>query len=276
MQGPGAHCIHCACSVAVFQRATARSMGSRSCAKGIRRVVADAGGGRPAIAFSSADARRLRRLSSRVVTLHSERSFRRVFAQAARAHVTSRSVMDSPSEPGAAPHDAPRATILAAHKAMLRRARIDGGDDAGPAGGDDAGPAGGDDEATERPHVMAEADTERVLAENGGGDLEAVESVSVAAAVAAAHQVLVQEDAGAVRVASDKASYNDGREPGALSRAWPSTRPVRSRASPPRVAALSAARTSRSEARRPRTRPAPESRPRPRLKCRAPSSKVAR
>jgi len=114
--------------------------------------------------------------------------------------------MDAPSEPGAVPHDALRATLLAAHKATLRRARIDGGDDAGP--------AGGDDQANERPEVMAEADTDSVLADNSGGDLEAVEAVSVAAAVAAAHHVLVQAETGAVRMASDQASDDDGREPG--------------------------------------------------------------
>jgi len=203
---PGAHCIHGTCSVAVCQRATARSVESRSWETGARRVVADAGGGGPAISISTDDARRLRRLSSRVVSLRSERSFRSVFAQAARANVTSRSVMDSPSQPGAAPHDALRATLSAAHKATLRRARIDGGDHTGP--------AGGDDQATERPDVMAEADTDRVIAQNGGGDLEAVEAVSVAAAVAAAHHVLVQEGAGAVRVASDLARDDDGHEPG--------------------------------------------------------------
>jgi len=203
---PGDHCIHGACSVAVCQSATARSVGSRSCATGARRVVADARGGRPAISFSTDDARHLRRLSSRVVSLRSERSCRSVFAHIARAHVTSRSVMDSTSEPGAAPQDALRATLLAAHKATLSRARIENGDDAGP--------AGGDDQATERPDVMAEADTDRVLAENGRGDIVAAEAVSVAAAVAAAHHIFVQEEAGAVRVASDQASDEDGREPG--------------------------------------------------------------
>jgi len=74
--------------------------------------------------------------------------------------------MDSPSEPGASPHDALRATLLAAHKATLRRARINNDCDAEP--------AGGDDQATERPEVMTEADTDRVLADNGRGDLEAL------------------------------------------------------------------------------------------------------
>ena len=181
--------------------------------------------------------------------------------------MTLRSVMASPSEPGAAPQDAVRATILAAHKATLRRARIDNGDDAGP--------AGGEDQATERPDVLAEADTDRLLADNGGGDLDAVEAVSVAAAVVAAHHVLVKEDADCVIVASDHASDDDGREPGdqehdeesLVSKLATST--VQDGASANRRPVSSSTLKARGAA-------APEPRPGPQLACRAPSSKVTR
>lgn len=120
--------------------------------------------------------------------------------------MTSRPVMDSPSEAGSAPSDALRASLLAARKSTLRRFRRDGGDDAGH--------SGAVDEADERPDVSPEADTERALADNGVGDLEAVEAISVAAAVAAAQNFLDKEEAGAERLASDKASDDDGCKEG--------------------------------------------------------------
>jgi len=112
--------------------------------------------------------------------------------------------MALPSGAGDAPLNAFRATLVAAHAATLRRAGADGGDDARSSGAVDA--------ATGRPGDMDEADTERELANDGGGDLRAVEGVSVAAAVAAAHDVLVQEEATSGGVASNKASQVDGRE----------------------------------------------------------------
>jgi len=116
--------------------------------------------------------------------------------------VTSRSVMDSPSEPDAAPRDALGASLVAAHKATLRRPRRDGGDNAGK--------TGAVNEPSEQPDVSAEADTDCALADNGAGDLEAIEAVSVAAAVAAAQHVLVNEEVGAGRLASEEASGDDG------------------------------------------------------------------
>jgi len=59
---------------------------------------------------------------------------------------------------------------------------------------------------------MADADTERELENDGGGDLGAVKAVSVAAAVAAAHDVLVQEEDTCGGQASNNASQVDGRE----------------------------------------------------------------
>jgi len=112
--------------------------------------------------------------------------------------------MASPSGAGDAPLNALRATLVAAHAATLRRAGADGGDDARSSGAVVA--------ATVRPGDMAEADTERELANDGLGDLRAVEAVSVAAAVAAAHDVLVQEEATSGGVASNRASQVDGRE----------------------------------------------------------------
>jgi len=112
--------------------------------------------------------------------------------------------MDSPSEAGDAPLNALRATLVAAHAATLTRAGADGGDDARSSGAVDAAPG--------RPGDMADADTERELANHGGGDLGAVEAVSVAAAVAAAHDVLVQEEATSGGLASNKASQVDGSE----------------------------------------------------------------
>jgi len=112
--------------------------------------------------------------------------------------------MDSPSEAGDAPLTALRATLVAAHAATLRRAGADGGDDARSSCAVDAAPW--------RPGDMADADTERELANDGGRDLGSVEAVSVAAAVAAAHDVLVQEEATSGGQASNKASQVDGRE----------------------------------------------------------------
>jgi len=66
--------VHGSCSVAVCHRPTARSVGSRQSATGAGHVVADEGGSRPAIAFSTTNARRLCRLSIRVVSLRSGRS----------------------------------------------------------------------------------------------------------------------------------------------------------------------------------------------------------
>jgi len=59
---------------------------------------------------------------------------------------------------------------------------------------------------------MADADAERELASYGGGDLGAAGAVSVSAAVAAAHAVLVQEEATSRGLASNKDSQVDGRE----------------------------------------------------------------
>ena len=53
-----------------------------------------------------------------------------------------------------------------------------------------------------------------MLADNGGGDLEAFEAVSVGAAAGATQQVRVKEEAGAGILASEKASDDKGREPG--------------------------------------------------------------
>jgi len=112
--------------------------------------------------------------------------------------------MDSPSEAGDAPLNALRATLVAAHAATLRRAGADGGDDTRSSGAIDAAPG--------RPGDMADADAERELASYGGGDLGAAGAVSVSAAVAAAHAVLVQEEATSRGLASNKDSQVDGRE----------------------------------------------------------------
>jgi len=95
---------------------------------------------------------------------------------------------------------------VAAHKATLRRTSRDGGEDVGP--------AGAVDEAAERPDVSAEADAKRALAINGAGDLEAVEAVSIAAAVAFVPHVLAKEKTGAGIMATYKAIDDNGREAG--------------------------------------------------------------
>ena len=53
-----------------------------------------------------------------------------------------------------------------------------------------------------------------MLADNGGGDLEAVEAVFVGAAAGATQQVRVKEEAGVGILAAEKASDDKGREPG--------------------------------------------------------------
>ena len=53
-----------------------------------------------------------------------------------------------------------------------------------------------------------------MLADNGGGDLEAVEAVSVGAAAGATQQIRVKEEAGVGILASEKSSDDKGREPG--------------------------------------------------------------
>jgi len=118
--------------------------------------------------------------------------------------VISRSVVNSPSEPGAAPRNALRASLVAAHKATLRRTSRDGGEDVGP--------GGAVEEAAERPVFSAEADAKRALAINGAGDLEAVEAVSIAEAFVP--HVLAKEKTGAGIMATYKAIDDNGREAG--------------------------------------------------------------
>jgi len=119
--------------------------------------------------------------------------------------VTQRLVMESPLDNRATPHDDVRAVLVAAHDAALRRSRRYVIENVGSVGAVDA--------ATELPDATAEVDTEHMLADDREGVLGAVEVSSVPAAIPAACHVLIQEAASS-RVASVKASDDEGREPG--------------------------------------------------------------